>query len=88
MLLHMLRCLQCPQFQMLSDVVGSCMYLKPKDGEPPRRVILSDEERDAVLAEVHAGHFGVKRMMGKINQGFFWRGMAKDVEDWVSKTFG
>ena len=56
------------------------MYLRPKDGEPPRRVILSDEERDAVLTEVHAGHFGVKRMMGKINQRF-WRGMVKDVED-------
>ena len=64
------------------------MYLGPKYGEPSRRVILSDEERDAVLTEVHAGHFGVKRVMGKISQPFFWRGIVKDMEDWVSKTFG
>ena len=63
------------------------MYLRPKDGEPPRRVILSDKERDAVLTEVHAGHFGGKRLMGKIYQRFFWHGIVKDVEDWVKQDF-
>lgn len=62
------------------------MYLRPKDGQPPRRVIMTDEEKEAVLTEVHAGHFGVKRMLGKINQRFFWHGIVKDVENWASKT--
>ena len=61
------------------------MYLRGKDGQPPRRVIMSDEEREAVLTEVRAGHFGVKRMLGKINQRFYWIGIVKDVEDWVRK---
>jgi len=46
---------------------------------------MSDEEREAVLTEVHAGHFAVKRMLGKINQRFYWLGIVKDVEDWVGK---
>ena len=46
---------------------------------------MSDEVREAVLTEVHAGHFGTKRMMGKINQRFYWIGIVMDVEDWVRK---
>lgn len=62
------------------------MYMRPENGQPPRRVILSHEEKEAVLTDVHAGHFGSKRMIGKINQRFFWHGIVKDVDEWASKT--
>ncbi|KAK6305096.1 hypothetical protein J4Q44_G00238760 [Coregonus suidteri] len=60
------------------------MYLLGKDGQPHRRLIFTKEEKEAVLTEMHAGHFGVKRMIAKINLRFFWRGIVKDVDSWVS----
>ncbi|KAK6322198.1 hypothetical protein J4Q44_G00069900 [Coregonus suidteri] len=57
------------------------MYLRGKDRQPHRRVIFTKE---AVLTEMHAGHFGMKRMIAKINLRFFWRGVVKDVDSWVS----
>lgn len=74
-------------FNNYFDILDGCMYLKPKDGQPPRRVIMTDEDKEAVLTEVHHGHFGVKRMLHKINQRFFWHGIVKDVENWASLTF-
>ena len=47
------------------------MYIRGKEGQPHRRVIFTEEEEDAVLTEMHAGHFGVKRMVAKINLRFF-----------------
>ena len=47
------------------------MYLQGKDGQPHRRRIITEEEKEAVPPEMHAGHFGVKRMIAKINLRFF-----------------
>jgi hypothetical protein len=44
------------------------MYLRRKDGQPHRRVIFTKEEKEAVLTEMRAGHFGVKGMIAKVNQ--------------------
>ena len=52
-----------------------------------RRVILTEKEKDEVLTEVHAGHFGVKRMLDKINQRFYWKAITKDVHEWASDQF-
>ncbi|KAG5264185.1 hypothetical protein AALO_G00273110 [Alosa alosa] len=49
-----------------------------------RRVITSEEEKTAILAEVHAGHFGRARMEGKIKQRFYWPNIREDVENWIS----
>ncbi|XP_041746564.1 uncharacterized protein LOC121576978 isoform X2 [Coregonus clupeaformis] len=57
------------------------MYLRGKDGQPHGRVIFTKEEKKAVLTEMHAGHFGVKRMIAKINLRFF-----KDVDSWVIRA--
>ncbi|XP_024297249.2 immunoglobulin lambda-like polypeptide 5 isoform X2 [Oncorhynchus tshawytscha] len=43
------------------------LYLLGKDGQPHRRVIFTKEEMEALLTEMHAGHFGVNRMIAKIN---------------------
>jgi hypothetical protein len=40
-----------------------------------------------LLTEVHAGHFGVKRMLDKINQRFYWKAITKDVHEWASDQF-
>ncbi|KAJ8351928.1 hypothetical protein SKAU_G00234040 [Synaphobranchus kaupii] len=48
-----------------------------------RRVILTEEEKVAVLTEVHAGHFGPRRMQEKIAPRFYWRGITQDTLDWV-----
>jgi hypothetical protein len=34
---------------------------------------------------MHAGHYGVKRMIAKISLRFFWRGIVKDVDSWESQ---
>ncbi|XP_024297248.2 immunoglobulin lambda-like polypeptide 5 isoform X1 [Oncorhynchus tshawytscha] len=46
---------------------GNHLYLLGKDGQPHRRVIFTKEEMEALLTEMHAGHFGVNRMIAKIN---------------------
>ncbi|MGH0147484.1 UNVERIFIED_CONTAM: hypothetical protein FKN15_010700 [Acipenser sinensis] len=53
---------------------GKYLYVPEKNGECLRRVVTDEEEKTASLNEVHAGHFGIKRMMGKINQRFYWKG--------------
>ncbi|KAJ8333598.1 hypothetical protein SKAU_G00416060 [Synaphobranchus kaupii] len=47
-----------------------------------RRIILTEEEKVAVLTEVHAGHFGPRRMQEKIAPRFYWRGITQDTLDW------
>ncbi|KAK6313034.1 hypothetical protein J4Q44_G00163810 [Coregonus suidteri] len=59
------------------------MYLRGKDGQPHRRVIFT-KEKEAMLTEMHASHFGVKRMIAKINLCFFCRGIVNDMDSWVS----
>jgi hypothetical protein len=52
-------------------LLGNDIYLRGKDGQPHRRVIFIKEEKEVVLTEMHAGHFGVKHMIAKINLLFF-----------------
>ncbi|CAL8260560.1 unnamed protein product [Boreogadus saida] len=42
---------------------GNCMHYLGENGLSMRRVILTEKEKDEVLTEVHAVHFGVKRML-------------------------
>ncbi|KAG5282915.1 hypothetical protein AALO_G00036130 [Alosa alosa] len=49
-----------------------------------RRVITSEEEKTAILEEVHAGHFVRARMEGKIKQRFYWLNIREDVDNWIS----
>ncbi|KAJ8381225.1 hypothetical protein SKAU_G00020030 [Synaphobranchus kaupii] len=50
-----------------------------------RSVILTEEEKVAVLTEVHAGHFGPRRMQEKIAPRFYWHGITQDTLDWGRK---
>ena len=43
------------------------------------------EEKEAVLTEMHAGHFRVKGMTAEINLRFLWLGIVKDVDSWSSE---
>ncbi|CAL8264853.1 unnamed protein product [Gadus morhua 'NCC'] len=70
-----------------SSTDGNCMYYLGENGLSMRRVILTEKEKDEVLTEVHAGHFGVKRMLDKINQRFYWKGITRDVQEWASDQF-
>ena len=36
---------------------------------------------------MHLGHFGVKRMIQKINTRFYWIGIVKDCQEWASSIF-
>ncbi|CAL8302829.1 unnamed protein product [Arctogadus glacialis] len=63
---------------------GNCMYYLGENGDSMRRVILTEKEKVEVLTEVHAG---VKKMLGKINQCFYWKAITKDVHEWASDQF-
>ena len=63
------------------------MYYLGENGDSMRRVILTEKEKDEGLTEVHAGHFGIKRMLDKINQRFYWKAITKDVHEWASDQF-
>ncbi|CAL8349647.1 unnamed protein product [Boreogadus saida] len=67
--------------------LGNCMYYLGENGDSMRRVILTEKEKVEVLTEVHAGHFGIKRMLDKINQRFYWKAITKDVHEWASDQF-
>lgn len=64
--------------------LGDTMFYVGADGLSLRRVVFSQEERDAILNEVHAGHFGRDRMVDKITNRFYWRSITAD----VGKTVG
>ncbi|KAK0131085.1 hypothetical protein N1851_034235 [Merluccius polli] len=49
-------------------------------------VVLTEKEKDEVLTEVHAGHFGAKRMQDKINQRFYWKTITRDAQDWAIRA--
>ena len=72
---------------VLSLFLGNCMYYLGENGLSMRRVILTEKEKDEVLTKVHAGHFGVRRMMDNINQRFYWKGITRDVQEWASDQF-
>ncbi|CAL8310639.1 unnamed protein product [Gadus morhua 'NCC'] len=70
-------------------VKGNCMYYLGENGLKwgGRRVILTEKEKDEVLTEVHAGHFGSKRMQDKISRCFYWKTITRDTQEWASDEF-
>ena len=70
---------------MPSNLLGNHIHLQGKDDQPRRRVIITKKEKEAVLTEMHAGHFGGQCMRAKINLRFFWCGIVKDVDSWTSE---
>ncbi|RXM31275.1 hypothetical protein EOD39_7161 [Acipenser ruthenus] len=81
--------MKIPKWLKMEEIVmdqcltGKYLYVPEKNGECLGRVVTDEEEKTAILNEFHAGHFGIKRMMGKINQRFYWKGTVKDVEQWI-----
>ncbi|KAJ8257390.1 hypothetical protein GJAV_G00185100 [Gymnothorax javanicus] len=63
--------------KILSSRQGESLYY----GD--RKVILTEEEKVAVLTKAHAGHFGPRRMQEKITLRFFWLGITQDTLEWV-----
>lgn len=53
-----------------------------------RLVVLSDEQRRAVLEECHnnpgtGNHGGVRATMDRVVVGYYWDNIKADVSDWV-----
>lgn len=61
-------------------LAGDILYYKGTDGSPLGRVLPSEEEKVAILTEVHAGHIGRNCVVGKIRQRFYWHNIREDVE--------
>ena len=51
-------------------------------------IIQSSDERKMIVEACHrdktSGHFGVKKTVGRVAAKYYWRGMHKQVEDYVS----
>lgn len=55
------------------------------DGKRQRKVLRSDEEVRAVLAEHHNNrkHAGRSRCLRAMSDMYYWRSMTKDIGDWI-----
>lgn len=57
-----------------------------KDG----RKIVTDAEKDGILATIHGGqlggHLGVTKCYGKIKPRYFWPGMFEDLRRFIGES--
>jgi hypothetical protein len=69
--------------------LDSKLYYVGKSKTDKRLVILDEEGKKQVFEDCHGsttegGHGGQKKTLEKIESFFFWRGMVKDVINWVN----
>ena len=75
------------RWYMFSPSLGNCMYYLGENGDSMRRVILTEKEKVEVQTSLLATYQGIKRMLDKINQRFYWKAITKDVHEWASDQF-
>ena len=63
------------------------MYYLGENGDSMRRVILTEKEKVEVQTSLLATYQGIKRMLDKINQRFYWKAITKDVHEWANDQF-
>ncbi len=69
--------------------LDSNLYYVGKSKTDKRLVILDEEGKRQVFEDCHGsttegGHGGQKKILEKIESLFFWRGMVKDVINWLN----
>ena len=66
---------------------GSLFVRQGKGGKFRR--IVGDDEKESLLALVHGsnmgGHLGVSKTVKKITQRYFWKGISKDVREFIKR---
>ena len=69
------------------EVKYEILYKKGNNGKLLR--VLKEDEIDTVIFMMHnhptAGHFGKDATHNKINTRFWWKGMYKDIEDYIKR---
>lgn len=70
------------------EIADGHLYYIGKSKNEKRLVILDDEKKRHIFQDCHShnvtSHFGQKKTLEKIESLFFWRGMVKDVVNWVN----
>ena len=72
---------------VLSLFLENCMNYLGESSLSMRRVILTEKEKVEVQTSLLATYQGIKRMLDKINQRFYWKGITRDVQEWASDQF-
>jgi len=76
------------RFEQLLERNG-LIYLRTYDetGEPTTRLLIPEQLRGEILTEAHnakvAGHLGEEKTLGRLRTRFHWKGMKKDVQNWI-----
>jgi hypothetical protein len=72
---------------------GTLYYILPTVGMRKRnellfRLVVPDGLKKQILEENHnkpiAGHLGIKKTYERISRSYYWKGMYKDVQEWVN----
>ena len=66
---------------------GVLHYSSSKEG--PRQVVVELSTKKRILESCHNDmlggcHFGRDKTAAKVTSRFYWKGMNKDIDDWVS----
>ena len=68
------------------QVHGDLVYLLPEEqrGRPYGKILMPKELRQEAIKRAHGiGHYGQRKTRNKVAQEYFWRGLAKDVCEYV-----
>jgi len=61
------------------------LYKRNKEGRLMK--VLKKDEIDSVIWMMHnhptGGHFGIENTYGKIKERFYWKGMKRDIEQYI-----
>ena len=64
-------------------VVDSVLYFESAEVPDRRRLVVPAHLRQRIVDENHdpifAGHFSVKKLLGKLKRVYYWQGMKQDV---------
>jgi hypothetical protein len=64
------------------------LWLRPMtDAQNPRRIVDSPEERQRIFVACHdqMGHKGREATYRRVTNHYYWKGMYRDVEDWIRR---
>ena len=73
------------QYALRFLVHEGLLFRRSKPNMPPRRVIWDADQQKRIVEELHdeSGHRGKKGTYEKVSLRYWWKGLYRDVENWV-----
>src|SRR5689334_13918298 len=64
------------------------LWIRSRGQNENARLVIAGSEKNEIMRQNHdselAGHFGKRNTYDKIRRNYYWPGMAKDIDNWVT----